>query len=261
MATRTFLLLPLCLLACQTPEPQPAESQPGPRFTPPATSRAPTRTPSAPVQTTAAPTPVSLRTRLRTESVGKVNFSGDNGEYRDVARYIQTVTGIPVLLTPSARQVVEDEALTLELELVAPISVEALLNFMTEQSEDLVWSTRDGVVFITSRTESGDENFMDVYDVRDLTFPMTSFIPPQINQIPTESLETSDVPRTGGEAEDKVRRFEPDILVANIRDATDPDYWEGDTGASIDALETGYLVVNANAEMHLRVRSFLGQYR
>ena len=147
------------------------------------------------------------------------------------------------------------------MELIAPITVENLLNFMTSLSPDLDWILRNEVVQITSTAEAGSENVMDVYDVRDLTFAMTSFLPPEINSIPTDSLELRDTPRTGGEAEDKIRLVDPDNLVEVIKDATGRDYWEGDSGASIDALETGYLVVTASGSMHRRVAQFLGVSR
>ena len=254
----------LLLAACTTPEATDTESNPthvppvlraspGPALQDPALTSTP-----APIQRAAT---ADLRTRLRTVTVGKVVFTAETGEYREVARVIQTITGIPIIVTPSAREVIDTEGLVVILELVAPMSVENMLNFMTSQSDDLTWVVRQEVVMITSGADAGDDNVIEVYDVRDLTFAMTSFLPPEINSIPGESLELRDRPRTGGEAEDKVRRVEPDQLVEIIKNATDPGYWSGDTGASIDYLETGYLVVNARAEMHRRIAGFLGEGR
>ena len=254
----TLVFAGLCLPSCTSPErvePERAPSVPPDRRAPQDLQRTASRTP-----TPAATTP-SLQSRLGTERIGRVAFTAENGDLREVARYIQTVTGIPVIVTPSARRVIDDEGLVLVLELIAPITVENLLNFMTSLSTDLDWILRDEVVQITSKAEAGSDNVMDVYDVRDLTFAMTSFLPPEINTIPTDSLELRDRPRTGGEAEDKIRLVEPDHLVEVIKDATDREYWEGDSGASIQALDTGYLVVNASVEMHLRVARFLGVRR
>ena len=215
----------------------------------------------SPQATVPGATRLSLRDRLRTERMPVVAFTAETGEYRDVARYIQTVTGIPVLITPSARQVIEDEGLFVEIELVASISVQSMLNFMASQSEDLDWILRNEVVQFTSSAEAGDGNLLEVYDVRDLTFAITEFLPPVIIGIPTGDLERSETPRTGGEGDDKISMVEPDNLVVVIKDATDPEYWDGDSGASIEYIDTGYLVINASREMHIRVARFLGDSR
>lgn len=257
----TLVWAGLFLAACATPE----SSAPDP-------NRAPTDVPPVfrAIQDPAAiPTPAPVRsaatadlsTRLRTVTVGKLVFTAETGEYREVAQVIQTLTGIPIIVTPSGREVIDTEGLLVILELVAPISLENMLNFMTSQSDDLTWVVREEVVMITSRADAGDENVVQVYDVRDLTFAMTSFLPPEIFTIPGESLELRDRPRTGGEEEDKIPRVEADQLVNIIKDSTDPDYWSGDTGASIEILDTGYLVVNASPEMHRRIAGFLGDGR
>lgn len=262
----TVIWAGLFLAACATPEsttpdPNPARTYDppvfrAPQYPAPTSTAAPSQT--APMQRTMAP---DLRTRLRTVTLGKLVFTAETGEYREVAQVIQTLTGIPIIVTPSGREVIDTEGLLVILELVAPISLESMLNFMTSQSDDLTWVVREEVVMITSRADAGDQNVVEVYDVRDLTFAMTSFLPPEINKIPGESLDLALRPRTGGEEEDKIRRVEPDQLVNIIKDATDPDYWSGDTGASIDVLDTGYLVVNASREMHRRIAGFLGDGR
>lgn len=255
-ASLAFAGLSLC--ACAAPETRP-DPGPGAVPAPPVSEAAPpTAAPRAPVSP--AP-PQDLRSRLRSQSVGKLVFTEETGDYREVARTIQAVTGIPILVTPSGREVIDAEGLVVVLELVAPISVENLLNFMTSRSDNLTWVVREGVVMLTSTADTGDENTLVVYDVRDLTFPITSFLPPEINTIPGEDVELRNTPRTGGEAEDKVSRVQPDLLVEVVKDATDPAYWSGDTGATIEYLDTGYLVVNANRDMHRRIAGFLGSGR
>ena len=265
----------LCLFACTTPE---GNSPAAPPSVPPAQATPLTMTPQAISPQTVSPQAVSpqgvstqptvpgasrlsLRDRLRTERIPVVAFTAETGEYREVARYIQTVTGIPVLITPSARQVIEDQGLFVEIELVAPIPVESMLNFMTSQSEDLDWILRNEVVQITSKAEAGGDNILEVYDIRDLTFAMTEFLPPDIIGIPTEDLERSGKLRTGGEGEDRIRLVEPDNLVDVIKNTTDPEYWAGDSGASVEYMESGYLLINASREMHIRVAQFLGEGR
>jgi general secretion pathway protein D len=132
---------------------------------------------------------------------------------------------------------------------------------MVDRSEDLAWRVTEGVVMITTKIKAGGNNILSPYDVRDLVFERTSFIPPQIHEIPTGSLETSEEPRTGGESEDKVAVVEPDLLVQNIKEFTGVDYWEEEGGGTIEATDTGYLIINANSEMHQEVTSLLNDVR
>src|SRR5690606_22239142 len=125
---------------------------------------------------------------------------------------------------------------------------------------ELAWSVRNGVVQITTTAQSGGENLTTYKDVRDLVFAQTEFLPPTIRDIPSGD-DSGDTPRTGGEGEDKTYFVELDTLIANIQEATDPAYWGGDSGATIEQAEAGYLLVTANAEMQQRIDRVLDDLR
>lgn len=246
---------------CVAPEEEPRRAHPtstSAQSAPPARPAAPAR--QAPAPEHAAGNGRSLRGRLRAEKIGPVSFDAETGAIENVVTLIRTATDIPVIVTPAAREVIASEAIVVELEMKAPITVENLLDFVTSRSDHLSWRVRSGVVQIGARAEGGSDNVLVVYDVRDLVFPRTSFLPPVIRGIPGDD-GFGGPPRAGGEAEDKVAAIEGDQLIENVRMATDPAYWESDPDAGIDYVDSGFLIVKACPEMHRRIRSFLGAGR
>ena len=105
-----------------------------------------------------------------------------------------------------------------------------------------------------STTEPVADNVLVTHDIRNLVSP-TEFLPPD-KGVPTAKLEPS-TPRPRGELKEKFAYVRLDALVSNIKSATDPTYWGGDSGASIDSVEGGYLLVKANPSMQRHVTAFL----
>lgn len=101
---------------------------------------------------------------------------------------------------------------------------------------------------------------MVTHDVRDLLFATTEFLPPKIGGLPTGDGDGGGA-RTGGEADEKVRVYEPDLLVENVKAGTAPDYWDAEGGGSIEATDSGYLIVRASPEMQRQVARFLDALR
>ena len=203
------------------------------------------------------PEDTALMQRIRDIRVGPVQFTEDgNGPYADAFRFLDTYSTIPIIISPEGQIVIDDEGLVLSMDIVAPMTLENLLNHMVSLSENLGWMVFKGVVVITDKTMAGGENVQEFHDVRNLIFPITEFLPPSIREIPLGDVETLGG-RTGGEGEESPPYVELAVLVDNIIASTDPTYWDGDSGASIEQLETGYLVVTANPEMQARVRGLL----
>ncbi len=196
----------------------------------------------------------AVRTKVKTDKVGKHAFTSENGAYSEVINLLSTVTNIPIIITPEGQSVIDEESLVLEMNLAAPITLANMLDEMVSRSEQLAWTVKDGVVQITTQAKAGGDNKLNLFDVRNLVFPMTEFLPPSIRDLPTEA--ESATPRTGGETDEKVSYIEPDALIANIKDSTDPAYWETE-GVEMEYVDGGYLMVNANPEMLRRVAAFL----
>jgi hypothetical protein len=215
------------------------------------TARAPVPR-SAPVGVPREPT---MREKVRNAKISAVSFTAENGDFTSVVRHVRTVTGIPILMTPAARGVVDGEGLVLDLDVRAPITVANLLDVMAGRSEELRWGIRDGVVFLEAKADGGSHLSLEYYDVRDLTFARTEFIAPKLGGLPTGNEEG---PRSGGEGEEKTFAFDTETMVETIRLATDPKFWESEPEASIELADTGMLIVRATPAIHGRIRRLLG---
>lgn len=203
------------------------------------------------------PEDAALRTKVSKAIIGKMSFSEDgNGPYLDAFKVLDTQTQVPIIITPEGKTVIEDEDLKLNFDLVTEMTLENMLDHMAGRSEALAWTIRHGVVLITNKTRAGGDNLLVTHDIRNLIFPITEFLPPAVSDLPSGDSE-STVPRTGGESDERVAFIEIDTLVSNIKSATDAEYWDGDSGANIDQVEGGFLLVKANPKMQRDVAAFL----
>ena len=203
----------------------------------------------------------AVKDQVASKTVSRLTFTEETGDYNEVVKLLRTVTDIPIILTPEAKTVIADESLVMQIEIVAPLTVANFLDLMTQRSENLAWTVRNGVVEITSKVASGGNNVLASHDVRDLVFARTEFLPPVIRDIPTgDSLE--EAPRTGGEGEEKIAYVEPDALKSSIEGATGgATYWDAEGGGTMEYVDSGYLLVFANPDMQKRVEKFLNDQR
>lgn len=199
-----------------------------------------------------------LRQKVQSTMVDKLSFTEETGAYRDVIKVLQTRTDVPIIITPEARAVIDAESLIAQIEIVSPISLANFLTWLANRSEQLAWTVRNGVVEFTTKAKAGGANIVKTYDIRDLVFPLTDFIPPVLRDLPSGD---SSGPRTGGEADETTSYVDPTNLKQNIQDATGAGYWDTEGGGKIDVLESGYLLVTANADMLRRVEVFLEELR
>lgn len=204
----------------------------------------------------------AVRDQVANKSVPKLSYTEETGDYNEVVKLLRTVTGIPVILTPEAKEVISDEGLFMEIEVVSPLSVSNFLDEMVGRSENLAWTVRNGVVEITSKLASGGNNILVSHDIRDLVFPRTEFLPPIIRDIPSGDTFGDTGPRVGSEGDELTPFVESDVLQQNIKGATGGDtYWDAEGGGTMEYADAGYLLVFANPEMQRTVEGFLNDQR
>ncbi|MCA8974354.1 MAG: hypothetical protein KDC98_06510 [Planctomycetes bacterium] len=196
--------------------------------------------------------------QVRTIQVGKLSYTEETGPYLDVVKNLSLITGQQIIVTPAAREVIDTEGLIMAIELVGSMTLRDFLNHMVGRSTNLAWTVKNGVIQIGDKSESSGTLKTEIYMVKDLVSPRTQFLPPKIRDIPGEEFD--DVPRTGGEGEDPVSYIEIADLVTNIKDVTDPAYWESD-GVEIRSEDTGFLAVKCSPEMHRQVENVLRDMR
>lgn len=250
-----LLLLPLALFthACQTAAPQDARTATDRAAAPApardrhiedgyaaARERARARIQAAPARsrvTIRAPEP---RPQQRETTVRGLSFVDE--PLFDAIRRLQVVTSAPILVTPQARQIIDEQAVTVDLELTAPLPLRTVLDLLVARSPDLGWKIEDDVIFVTSKDDARGPMVVRTFDVRDLMMPRPNFPAPRIIGLPTGDEIYPEEPES-------TRMVEPDQLIDLIRNATDPTYWDETDGASLEITDSGMLIVRAHAEM------------
>ncbi len=198
----------------------------------------------------------ALRQRLRVQTIGRIAFTAEAGAFGDVLRFLRAATGVPIVVSSEARRIIAEERLVLELEVRAPLAVASFLDLVVAGSDGLAWTVRNGVVEIGSKAAAAGGKALRLHDVRDLVFARTEFLPPIIGGLPNGD----GTRRGGGEGDERVRAIEPDQLIALVRTATDPSLWQDDA-ATIEYLDSGYLLVNAPAATQRAVAAALAAMR
>jgi type II secretory pathway component GspD/PulD (secretin) len=196
--------------------------------------------------------------QVRTTQVGRLAYTEETGDYNEVVKNLTLITGVQIITTPQAREIITADGLKLQIELVQSITLKDFLNHMVNRSDKLAWTVKNGVVVIGNKSEAAGTITNEIYPVQDLLFQQTQFLPPRIRDIPGEGSD--DTPRTGSEGEDKVAGIAPADLVTALKEATNPKYWETE-GVDLRAEDAGFLSVKASPEMQARVLSVLSDMR
>src|SRR5690606_13852585 len=131
----------------------------------------------------------------------------------------QAVTGAPILVTPQARQIIDEQGVTIDLELTAPLPLRNVLDLFVSQSPDLGWKVDDAMILVTSKADARGALVVRTFDVRDLMRPRPNFPAPRIIGLPTGEESFPEEPES-------TRMIEPERLLDLIRNATDPTYWD-----------------------------------
>jgi type II secretory pathway component GspD/PulD (secretin) len=196
--------------------------------------------------------------QVRTAQVGKLTYTEETGAYTEVVKNLNLISGVQIIVTPEAREVINTENLKIVIELVGSMTLRDFLNHMCAGSTNLAWTVKNGVVILGTKSQAAGTITTEIYPVKDLVFKRTQFLPPKIRDIPGDGSD--DTPRTGGEGEDPVSFIEIADLVNNVKEATDPKYWETD-GVEVRSEDSGFLAVKASPEMQKQVQLVLSDMR
>ena len=205
-----------------------------------------------------SPQDAALTQQVESVGVGRLTYTEETGSYLDVIKNLSLLTGVQIITTPEARTIIDDESLTVVIELAASMTLKDFLNHMVGHSENLAWTIKDDVVVMGDKSQAAGTLVTAIYSVKDLIFKQTQFLPPTIRDIPGE--DEGDVPRTGGEGDDPIAGIELADLVTTLQDATGPDYWATE-GVEMNQEDSGLLSVKASPEMQEKLHKFLNDMR
>jgi len=155
---------------------------------------------------------------------------------REALELLERSIGVDVHLDPAAEEQVSGEPLTIDVP--RPLAARSALDLVTELAGDeITWTLRYGLVFVTTREKARGAPKTTIYDVADL-----------VRGIPNHPGREMDVSPSGGIAypdEDLVERTPPVVdeswLVELIRGTIDPESWDR-PGNSI-TIRDGKLIV------------------
>lgn len=196
--------------------------------------------------------------QVRTRQIGRLSYNEETGDFLEVVKNLNLLTGVQIITTPEAREAIGSESLKIVIEMASSMTLRDFLNHMVGRSQNLAWVVRNGVVVIGNKSQAAGTIVNRAYSVKDLVYKQTSFLAPLLRDIPGEATE--ETPRAGGEGEEQVPSIDPDELKTLLTNATDPNYWTTE-GVGIQLEESGVLVVKASPDMQVWVKKILDDMR
>jgi len=186
-------------------------------------------------------------------------FIGPDGKgspLSEVAAFLQTLTGVNFVITNKVTTDLDEEALTIKLDLPER-SVKTVLDTIAGTSESLRWKIKNGVVqFVTKEEMTGDQE-MKMYAVQDIIHPVPSFAGREINVSPSGGIDApdeADTPREG-------LVVTSDKIEGLIRNNIAPASWNDDPKNSLRIADNGTMVVYQTPEVQAQIKALLDDLR
>jgi len=196
----------------------------------------------------------------RLESVRfAVRFVGTDGQgspLSEVAAFLQNLTGVNFVITSKVTTDLDEEALTIRLELPER-SVKKVLDTIAEVSESLRWKIEDGVVKFVTKEELTGGQVMRMYAVQDIIHPVPSFAGREMNVSPSGGIEEAEEP--AAEREGLVTTS--DKIEGLIRNNIAPASWNDDPKNSLRIADNGTMVVYQTPEVQDQIKALLDDLR
>lgn len=181
----------------------------------------------------------------------------DEDPLESVASYLQDLTGVNFHVSARVRDELDESETTINLTLRSERSVRKVLDLISETSESLRWSVKDGVVrFIVADEMTGGQVPIN-YKVHDLINPIPDFPGRDINISPSGGL----FPPDEDTEERETNVLASDLLEDLIRNTISPESWDLDANNSIRITDTGAMVVNQTPEVQAKIASLLEDLR
>jgi len=206
--------------------------------------------------------PENAELKLKLKST-RADFNFDEEELGTVASVITSFTAIPVVVDPEVKAELSDMGETVSLRDLNDITVESLLNIITQQvGEELTWTVNNGAVIITKKEKALGDAVIRIHPTQDISFGLTDFRGPVIGEITPvgEWGEDAETSVFGGELE-KQNPIPPEEIENLIRENIAPGSWDLDQySLAMSADQSSLLVIHTN-EIQREVAGFLDDLR
>jgi general secretion pathway protein D len=193
------------------------------------------------------------RDEIRQQLAQQLTLEFVDAEITDVVQFLQQNTGVNIVLDP---QVVESGLVPPITMKVDNIRMDNALEFIMQLSE-LHYVLRDEALYISNEEGVQGEVAMTIYDIADLTHPLTDFPGPRMR-----------IPEPGEEGQSLVSEIIPDTntddiqyFIDIVRNVVAPDSWDGgEEGVSIGE-HNGQMVITHSIDVHKQVEQLLHTLR
>jgi type II secretory pathway component HofQ len=177
----------------------------------------------------------------------RITLDFKNATLQAVADYIREIADVNLVVSNKVEGKGDDISIK-----VQDISLKSVLSLVLKP-KGLTYVIRDGVLMLTTIEDANEDVIMEIYDVRDLLYPIKDFPGVDIT-LASDAIGTTALD-TGGETEGLVMPLE-EIVKAHSGGKT----WEENPKASC-SLQNGLLVIKQTREVHKQVRRLIGKLR
>ena len=209
---------------------------------------------------TVSPAETELRRQLAETRIPGFSIQ-DEESLALVVEAVRLVSDVPIVVDPLADDAALTEGVVFDFNLTHPLSVEKVLNLITQMAgPDVAWTIRHDTVLVTTRDKARGELVIYNHDVQDLIFGLTDFLGPRIDRLRLiDDLEDEDGGSPFGAIGERPSINDPDDLATLVQENVSVGTWEDD-GVSI-TVEGGNMVVVQTADVQVKVRQFLEELR
>ena len=203
----------------------------------------------------------SLREQLRSTLVPLPGIQ-EQEVLSEVIKVITTITGLPIVVDPAADAASRDAGKVYTFNLEHKVSAEQALNLVCDVTEGAVtWTVKHDVVLVTTKEKARGKPIPFNHDVQDLIFALTDFSGPRIDRLRLiDQMTDDDGGGPFGSVGEKPKLIEPADLGTLIQENVAVGTWQ-DEGISIEASDTGYVLINHTPEVQEQVKQFLNDLR
>jgi type II secretory pathway component GspD/PulD (secretin) len=204
-----------------------------------------------------SPETAVTKNALRT---ARISFNFQGSSFKDVVKFINDAKQMNVVVDPAVAPELESVPISLNLQ---DVTVETALRQMTKLGGNLTYVVQGPVVFITKSDSPAAraKPIIQVHAIGDLTVPLTNFIAPDLNLLPSKAEESEDNPKFGKSTEGVSAFGGADKVLELVqKNVADENYWSSE-GVSIAAHGEDKLLVIASPEVQREVMNFLNDLR
>ena len=205
-------------------------------------------------------TPETQRIKEKLE-LQRITLNFEETPFASAVDFLKDVTGLNFVISAKADEIVEGESLVVTLK-VTDLPLKNALRLILDHNEELDYSIRNDVVFITTTEDVQEDLYLEFYNVSDIIGKIPDYPAPKLALAPVSS--------TGSGAGTGVLSFDDDdddgtkgtgVDIETLISLIEEKLGEENDAASVEASPGGILVVRHTLEAHKKIQRLLASLR